>query len=67
MTKNDIAVLAAAELSPQAAVWSSAFDRLIIIVAAFLVAAVTYINFLLLAGDWDFFVDFKDPQCWVLI
>ena len=67
MTKNDIAVLAAAELSPQAAVWSSAFDRLIIIVAAFLVAAVTYINFLLLAGDWDFFIDFKDRQYWVLI
>jgi len=40
---------------------------LIIVIAAFLVWAVSHINFLLLAGDWDFFIDWKDRQYWVLI
>lgn len=67
MIKNDLAVLRVAGLSPQAAKWSRTFDYLIVIVGAFLVWAVTYINFLLLAGDWDFFIDFKDRQYWVVI
>ncbi|WP_298362354.1 methane monooxygenase/ammonia monooxygenase subunit A [uncultured Bradyrhizobium sp.] len=67
MTKNDAAVLTAAELSPQAAKWSRTFDYMIIVIAAFLVMSVTYLNFLLLAGDWDFFIDFKDREYWVLI
>lgn len=67
MNRNDLAVLTAAELSPEAAGWSKTFDRLIIVIAAFLVLAVTYINFLLLAGDWDFFIDFKDREYWPVI
>lgn len=67
MNKNDEAVLRAAEISPQAAQWSRTFDYLIIVVGAFLVWSVTYINFLLLGGDWDFFIDWKDRQFWVLI
>lgn len=66
-TKNDVEVLKQAELSPQASKWSRIFDYQIIVVGAFLVWSVVYINFLLLAGDWDFFTDFKDRQYWVVI
>lgn len=67
MTANDQAVLDVAEMSPKIAKWSRTFDILIVIVAAFLVWSVTHIHFLLLAGDWDFFIDWKDRQYWVLI
>lgn len=67
MTANDRAVLDVAEMSPKVAKWSRTFDYLIVVVAAFLVWSVTHINFLLLAGDWDFFIDWKDRQYWVLI
>lgn len=65
--KNDEMILQVAELSPQAAEWSRTFDYLIIVVGAFLIWSVTYISQLLLAGDWDFFIDWKDRQYWVLI
>lgn len=67
MTKNDRAVIAAAELSPLALQWSRTLDLLIVVVAAFLIWAVSHINFLLLGGDWDFFIDWKDRQYWILI
>lgn len=67
MISNNQAVLDAAGMSPQVAKWSRTFDYLIIVVAAFLVWSVTHISFLLLAGDWDFFIDWKDRQYWVLI
>ncbi|MDO8768982.1 MAG: methane monooxygenase/ammonia monooxygenase subunit A [Burkholderiaceae bacterium] len=67
MTANDQAVLDVAEMSPKIAKWSRTFDYLIVVVAAFLVWSVTHIHFLLLAGDWDFFIDWKDRQYWVLI
>ncbi len=67
MTANDQAVLDAAGMSPKLAKWSRTFDLLIVVVAAFLVWSVTHIHFLLLAGDWDFFIDWKDRQYWVLI
>jgi methane/ammonia monooxygenase subunit A len=67
VTENDAAVLSAAGMSRQAAIWSRKFDILVIIVAAFFVASVVYINFLLFAGDWDFFIDFKDREYWVVI
>lgn len=67
MTANDQAVLDVAEMSPKIAKWSRTFDLLIIVIAAFLVWSVTHIHFLLLAGDWDFFIDWKDRQYWVLI
>lgn len=65
--ENNRAVLAVSGLSEKTARWSNTFDWLIIVVGVFLVWAVTYINFLLLAGDWDFFIDWKDRQYWVLI
>lgn len=64
---NTKAVVEVSELSPKTLRWSNTFDWLIIVVGAFLVWAVTYIHFLLLAGDWDFFIDWKDRQYWVLI
>lgn len=67
MNKNDALILQTAEISPQAGQWSRSFDYLIMVVGAFLVWSVTYISQLLLAGDWDFFIDWKDRQYWVLI
>lgn len=67
MTANDQAVLDAAEMSPQVSKWSRTFDYMIVVIAAFLVLSVTQIHFILLAGDWDFFIDWKDRQYWVLI
>lgn len=67
MGKSDAAVMQEIGLSPLASKWSRTFDYMVIVVGAFLVWAVTYINFLLLAGDWDFFTDFKDRQYWVVI
>jgi methane/ammonia monooxygenase subunit A len=67
MTANDQAVLDAAEMSPQISRWSRTFDYMVVVVAAFLVISVTQIHFILLAGDWDFFIDWKDRQYWVLI
>ncbi|MBT9599055.1 MAG: methane monooxygenase/ammonia monooxygenase subunit A [Vitreoscilla sp.] len=67
MGTNDRAVLDLSGLSPQSERWSRTFDLLIVVIAAFLVWAVSHINFLLFAGDWDFFIDWKDRQYWVLI
>ncbi len=67
MNNNDASILAVAGLSPEAAGWSKTLDYMVIVIAALVVMAVTYINFLLLAGDWDFFIDWKDRQFWVLI
>jgi len=67
LTANDQAVLNAAEMTPQTARWSRTFDYLVIVIAAFLIISVTQIHFILLAGDWDFFIDWKDRQFWVLI
>ncbi|MBU0790080.1 MAG: methane monooxygenase/ammonia monooxygenase subunit A [Gammaproteobacteria bacterium] len=67
MTENDRAILKVSELSPQAIGWSRTLDLLIIVVAAFLIWSVSHISFLLLGGDWDFFIDWKDRQYWILI
>lgn len=67
MRTNDQAIVALSGLSPQSQRWSRTFDLLIIVIAAFLIWAVSHINFLLFAGDWDFFIDWKDRQYWVLI
>lgn len=67
MTANDQAVLDVAEMSPKIAKWSRTLDVLVVIVAAFLIMSVSHIGFLLLAGDWDFFIDWKDRQYWIVI
>jgi methane/ammonia monooxygenase subunit A len=67
MSANDRAILEVAELSPQVIKWSRTFDYMVVVVAAFLILAVTQIHYILLAGDWDFFIDWKDRQFWVLV
>lgn len=66
-TANDRKILDLARLSPQSEKWSRTLDYLVVVIAAFLVWSVSHINFLLLSGDWDFFIDWKDRQYWVLI
>nr|BAM38053.1 putative ethylene monooxygenase protein A [Haliea sp. ETY-M]BBD50149.1 particulate methane monooxygenase A-subunit [Haliea sp. ETY-M] len=61
-------VLQAAGLRTPAAISSSrAFDIVIATLAIFLMAGSFHIHFMLLAGDWDFWVDWKDRQFWVSI
>ena len=67
IAENNKAMLEFSNFTDKTTRWSNTFDWLIIVVAAFLVWSVTYIHFLLLAGDWDFFIDWKDRQYWVLI
>lgn len=67
MRANDQAVLDAAELPPRVVKWSNTFDWMIIVIAAFLILAVSQIHFILTVGDWDFFIDWKDRQFWVLL
>lgn len=51
--------------------WSAAISRkLDIIIAVILFFAVTgafHIHYMLLAGDWDFWIDWKDRQWWVTL
>lgn len=57
-------VLAAAGMSPAAAKVSRNFDWAIVLIAFFLITGTFHLHYMLLAGDWDFWVDWKDRQYW---
>ena len=68
MTDNDREILAVAGMSSaQKAWWSRLFDILVVPTAALLILAVISLHFILSVGDWDFFIDFKDRQYWILL
>jgi methane/ammonia monooxygenase subunit A len=46
---------------------SRAFDYVITVIAFFTIAGTFHLHFMLLAGDWDFWVDWKDRQFWVSV
>ena len=43
---------------------SRAFDLVITVIAFFTIAGTFHLHYMLLAGDWDFWVDWKDRQFW---
>jgi methane/ammonia monooxygenase subunit A len=43
---------------------SRAFDLVIAVIAFFTIAGTFHLHYMLLAGDWDFWVDWKDRQFW---
>jgi methane/ammonia monooxygenase subunit A len=55
------------EWSDEAASLSRRFDFLVIPVVALAIMAAVHLNFILIVGDWDFWVDWKDRQYWVTI
>ena len=50
-----------------AAALSAKVDVIISIIIALAVTAAFHLHFMLLAGDWDFWVDWKDRQYWVTL
>jgi hypothetical protein len=46
---------------------SRAYDYLILVLALFLLIGAFHLHVALTAGDWDFWVDWKDRQWWPLI
>ena len=46
---------------------SARLDVIISIIIAFAITAAFHLHFMLLAGDWDFWVDWKDRQYWVTL
>ncbi len=46
---------------------SRAFDLVIAVIAFFTIAGTFHLHFMLLAGDWDFWVDWKDRQFWATL
>lgn len=53
--------------NPKAASASRSFDLVIAVIAFFTLTATFHIHFMLLAGDWDFWVDWKDRQYWITL
>uniref|UniRef100_S5TR21 Particulate hydrocarbon monooxygenase A n=1 Tax=marine metagenome TaxID=408172 RepID=S5TR21_9ZZZZ len=43
------------------------FDWIVVVVLLFAVTAAFHIHFMLTAGDWDFWVDWKDRMYWVTL
>ena len=46
---------------------SRAYDYLILVLALFLLIGAFHLHVALTAGDWDFWVDWKDRQWWPLV
>lgn len=46
---------------------SRTFDIIVAIILLLAVAGATHLHFMLLAGDWDFWVDWKDREFWVTL
>ena len=51
----------------KAAKFSRVLDWFILPIVIFALIAAFHIHFMLLAGDWDFWVDWKDRQYWVTV
>jgi methane/ammonia monooxygenase subunit A len=60
-------VVQAAGLSPAAARTSRLFDLLVVIAVVLLFTGAIHLHVMLLAGDWDMFIDWKDRQYWPLV
>jgi methane/ammonia monooxygenase subunit A len=46
---------------------SRAFDYIVVPIIFFLLVALNHIHVMLLAGDWDFWVDWKDRRYWIVM
>lgn len=60
-------VYAAAKLTPEAAKMARAMDLLLIPTILMVVIGSFHLHFMLTAGDWDFWLDWKDREWWPLL
>jgi len=60
-------VLSVSGLSPQAAHFSRVFELMVVAAIILLFTGAIHLHVLLLAGDWDLFLDWKDRQYWPLL
>jgi len=51
----------------EASKFSRKLDFLILPIVVFAIMAAVHIHFMLTAGDWDFWVDWKDRQFWITV
>jgi methane/ammonia monooxygenase subunit A len=63
----DPVLVAAGIKSPQIISSSRAFDIVIAFIALFVLTGAYHLHFMLVAGDWDFWVDWKDRRFWVTL
>ena len=60
-------VISVSGLSPKALHFSRVFELLVVAAIIMLFAGAIHLHVLLLAGDWDMFLDWKDRQYWPLL
>lgn len=65
MSKPDLAKLA--RLTPEAARMARALDWVLVAIFLFLVIGIFHLHFMLFAGDWDFWLDWKDREWWPVV
>ncbi len=64
---NNQQVLEAAGFNKEAAWYSMIFDIIVVVAVVLLFGGVIALHCQLLAGDWDFFIDWRDRQYWPLV
>jgi len=66
MSSND-ALYSAAKMVPESIRMARTMDWILVVLAIFLIAGTFHIHFMLFAGDWDFWIDWKDRQWWPVV
>ncbi len=66
-TAQSVGAKSAGDLSPVMAGMSRKFDLLLVPILFLAITGAFHIHFMLLAGDWDFWVDWKDRRFWITI
>lgn len=66
MSRTD-EILAAAKMVPEAVKMSRYIDAVYFPILCILLVGTYHMHFMLLAGDWDFWLDWKDRQWWPVV
>ncbi len=60
-------ILKAAKMPPEAIHMSRSIDLIYFPILCILLVGTYHMHFMLLAGDWDFWLDWKDRQWWPVV
>ncbi len=66
MSRTD-EIIAAAKMPPEAVKMSRYIDAVYFPILCILLVGTYHMHFMLLAGDWDFWLDWKDRQWWPVV
>nr|BAH22839.1 methane monooxygenase protein A2 [Methylococcaceae bacterium ET-HIRO] len=66
-TAQSVGTKSAGDLSPVMASMSRKFDMLLVPILFLAITGAIHIHMMLLGGDWDFWVDWKDRRFWITI